>query len=159
MSQPLLGEYVDPNQEMASLRRKIQNLEDTVADLREQLQVSQQQGKASVRVLQSLRHQLGGLYGALKMVFGELDSVDTNSEQVEAGTSSRASAAWDRWIQQLGGNRSSVLKALLEHGEMTRVQLRVASQVPDGSLNGVTSELFKMGLINRGGGKYSLKQL
>lgn len=163
-SRPLLGEYMgeEPSRpdEAAKLRKRIAELEAEVSDLRIQVRARGDRLAACEHPMRMLRKELSPLRNAINAIFGELDAAGINEESVRpVAPSSAKSAVWDRWMNQLGGNRAAVLKALLEHGEMSRVQLRVASAVPDGSLNSVTSELHKLGLINRGGGKYSLKEL
>jgi hypothetical protein len=160
MAQPFLAEQSGTD-EVTRLRREIAGLEQELRDAKDGEEMAKQASSDALQVIRALRESpLAQVHKVLKMLFGEISRVDAGEvtpPQVE--TTSRANSVWDKWIQKLGGNRGAILKSLLEHGEMTRVQLRVASQVPEGSLNGITSELYKMGLINRAGGKYSLKQL
>lgn len=159
-SRPLLGEYVPPD-DTDELRRKNFKLEEELRQTRVELTKALKASDKFVLPMRHLRKVLNPLYRALREIYeeGELESVGPDRDDPSVAVAPRASAVWERWMNQLGGNRAAVLKALLEHGEMSRVQLRVASAVPDGSLNSVTSELHKLGLINRGGGKYSLKEL
>jgi hypothetical protein len=161
-SRPLLGEYVDPDEEKAALRRKIQHLEGTVADLRESLQVSQEQGRASLHALNALRHQLEPLeplHNALRLVFGELDVAGVGAASSQNGVPQRVASVWESWKQKLGGKQAEFIQALLEHGEMSAVQLKVATHTGTSTVPQVIYKLNQLGLINKNGGKYSLKQL
>jgi hypothetical protein len=150
--------------EAVRLRREIAGLEKELQEARDGETKAKTASADAIHAIRALRKELEPFYNALRMIFGEISRVDAGKagETTAMGTSganSRAQVVYEKWISQLGGNRAAIIKALLEHGQMTRQQLRVASSVPDGSLNPATSELYKLGLINRGGGKYSLKEL
>lgn len=162
-SRPLLGEFAGQQpDETITLRKRISQLE---ADLRESKHVIQRLEVAladTERPLKSLRRMLSPFRSVILAIFNELDAAGiSESAPAESAPAVRLakSAVWDRWMNQLGGNRATMIRTLLEHGEMTRTQLRVASGIADGSLNSVATELVRLGLINRGGGKYSLKEL
>lgn len=69
------------------------------------------------------------------------------------------SGIWEKWKAQLPGKRAEAIQALLDHGELTIPQLRVAIHCGQQTAYDVTSALNKLGLINKNGGKYSLKKL
>ena len=104
-----------------------------------------------------LRKELSGLYQALRAIFGEMDAAGV------AGTPSSVppttSAIWESWKEQLPGAPAKLIDALLIHGEMNAVQLRVAMHCHINTVYETTAKMQKMGLLNKNGGKYSLKEL
>jgi hypothetical protein len=146
--------------EAVRLRREIAGLEKELQEARDGETKAKAAAADSIHAIRALRKATEPFYNALRMIFGEISRVDAGKiEETHNSSPTRANTVYEKWIAQLGGNRAAIIRALLEHGEMTRQQLRVSSGVPDGSINQTTSELYKLGLINRGGGKYSLKEL
>jgi len=156
---PLLEAWVEPD-DSAELRRKIARLEEGLHHCQTQLENTKRDFSAAQRSLATLRHQLQPLYNALRMVFGELDAAGVDSVTPTAsGPSARVAGVWESWKTKLGGKQAEFIQALLEHGEMTAVQLKVATHTGTSTVPQVIYKLNHLGLINKNGGKYSLKEL
>lgn len=137
------------NQENTALRSEI-------AHLKAELHGSEVRCERAVR---NLRRYLQPLYAALQAVFGEMDSAFPDDESPSLRVNTKAASVWESWKQKLGGKKSEVIQALLDHGEMNVAQLRVATHSGQQTVYDVTSALFRLGLLNKNGGRYSLKQL
>ena len=163
---PLLGqgELVD--------ERPVRNLEREISVLHAKLREAQaandrlvEQADEAQRVLRPIRRQLEPFFNALQVLFGQLDAAGVEIAGRDApGAStppvnSRAAAVWESWKRKLGGKAAEIISALLEHGEMSVEQLRVATHSGRQTIYEVTSRLNKLGLINKNGGRYSLKEL
>lgn len=113
-----------------------------------------------------LRTQLTPLYRALQVLFGHMEAAGVTASDPVVPTSGRPptgnqkhAAVWESWKQKLGPTAAKFIDALLLHEEMTVTQLRIACQCGQQTVYDTASKMSKAGLINRNGGKYSLKQL
>jgi len=115
----------------------------------------------SARALSALRKQLAPLYQALQAVFGELDAASINDGPVATPTSSdpRVSAVWQSWKSRLGEGPAKVIDALVLHGDLNTQQLAIATGYHRTSISKLIYTLNKAGLLNKSGGRFSLKQL
>jgi len=117
------------------------------------------------RALSMLRTQLGPLYRALQAVFGELDAAGvTEDRRPEPGDAPPAApaknvAVWEAWKQRMPPAVGKVIDALLLHGELNQVQIKVAARIGSSTVTDAVYKLNKAGLINKNGGRVSLKQL
>jgi len=157
MPQPLLLEGQVEPEEVGKLRRTIKHLESDLADAQVALQNERRQSAKSKRALGVLRGQLEPLYQALQGIFGELTDVEVSIDT--KGRSSRVDAAWETWTRKLPGKQSEFIKAMLEHGEMSVEQLRVTTHSAKQTVYETIHKLNRLGLINKNGGKFSLKEL
>jgi hypothetical protein len=166
---PMLeGETVDTGAEVRRLKDQIEQLESDLAVAKaEAARVKAQCDRA----LRNLRHQLSPLHMALKDVFGELDAsgvtddapAETGGAQFQGGPTpgqdSRVAKVWESWKQKLGEGPAKVIDALLMHGEMNTQQLAIVTGYHRTTVPGFIYKLNKAGLLNKSGGKFSLKQL
>lgn len=143
----------------------VDNRDQVIEALRNQLRdQSQELSEAHLKIRQietgakELRTVLNPLYQALRHIFGEIDSMGV-SEGSGTAVNSRVSAAWDQWKQKLGGQPAKAIDILMVHGAVTQTQLRVLIGCANGSIAGIVCVLNKAGLINKNGGKISLKEL
>lgn len=144
--------------------RIIRSLEHENGDLKEQLRNAQAElaiaRNANGAAVSRLRALLSPLYQGLQQVFGEMSAFDDvpisngNSQQ-----SNKKLAVWESWKQKLPGKRAEFIQALLDHGEMTSAQLKVATHSGTSTVPAVVCELKALGLIQKNGSKYSLKEL
>ncbi len=117
------------------------------------------------RALGSLRRQLQPLYRALQSVFSELDAAGVDYESASAAASGaprtdhRTMAVWESWKSKLPAGCGKVIDALLLHGDMNTQQLAIAVQMHRTSIPKLIHTLNKAGLINKNGGRFSLKPL
>lgn len=116
-------------------------------------------GEDSTRALAALRKQLSPLYRALQAVFGELDAAGIGDTAPVGNGDPRVSAVWDSWKSRMGGSYAKVIDALLTHGELNTQQLSVVVGLHRTTIPALIHKLNKNGLINKNGGKFSLKPL
>ena len=114
----------------------------------------------ATRAMSSLRRQLSPLYRALQGVFGELDAAGiADAAQPNGPTNTRTAAVWEAWKKRLGGKPAELIDALLLHGDMDSAQIAIAIQCHKNSVPQIVYKLNKAGLLNKNGGRFSLKQL
>ena len=140
-----------------------EELRDKILQLRHELQVGEREREKLWGQVQRLeaalirvRRQLQPLYTALSTLFGDLPE---SNEPEERQPRHSTEGVWGKWKQKLPGKPAEIIQALLEHGEMSVAQIRVAAHCGQQTVYDVTSKLNKLGLLNKNGGKYSLKQL
>lgn len=144
--------------ECDTLRRKLARAEEERDDLYDELQKSKDQSVAAHRALMALRKVLQPTFNGLRAVFGELDAAGIGEGEITTANP-KAHGVWESWKQKLGGKSAETIQALLEHGEMNVAQLRVATHSAQQTVYDTMFKLNKLGLINRNGGRYSLKSL
>jgi len=167
MAQPLLGEYVDgtsaDNRDniVPELRRQIRELEQDLMGANHQIQALERENSLMRNAMTVLRRKLDPFRVVIAAIFGELDVIPVDEAVMVSAppVDDRKRAVWESWKQKLGGKPADLIDALLVHGEMNAVQLRVAMRCHINSVYEATAKLQKMGLLNKSGGKYSLKQL
>lgn len=169
MAQPMLldqggsvARHIDAD-EMSRLRQDNDELREENALLKAELAALRGRSERAVR---GLRQILLPLHTALKEVFGEMDiAAPEQARQESSGTSTapdvdpRKRAVWDSWKQKLGGSAAKVIDALLLHGEMNTQQLAIAVGLHRTTIPAIIYRLNQAGLINKNGGRFSLKQL
>lgn len=141
------------------LKAEIRELRGQLADARAD---ANQARRDATRALSALRQQLAPLYRALQGVFGELDAVLVDDAPVAAasnGHDPRVAAVWDAWKSRLGDGPAKVINALLLHGEMNTQQLAIACGASRRTIPAWIFRLKTAGLINKNGGRFSLKHL
>ena len=144
-------------QTIESLRRDNYMLGCQVEELREQLRQEKLKAVSVGRGVTQLREILSPMFNGLKMVFGEIDAMGV--VDAPSAPDSRVAAIWSDWKQKFPGHPSRAIDALLLHGSMTQGQLRIAVGCATGTISNVVSILNRAGLINKNGGKISLKEL
>jgi hypothetical protein len=144
---------------------RIAALEDEVRDLKNELKhalaETAQAKRESSRALAALRRQLSPLYRALQEVFGELDAagIEDAGSSGSAAANPRTSAVWESWKSRMPGGPAKIIDALLLHSEMNTQQLAIATGVHRNSIPAMIYKLNKAGLLNKNGGRFSLKAL
>lgn len=143
--------------ECDTLRRKLERAEEERDNLYDALQRAKDQSAAANRAIGGLRKILQPMFNGLRAVFGELDAADIEGSGETSNPKSHG--VWESWKQKLGGKSALTIQALLEHGEMNVAQIRVATHSAQQTVYETMSKLHKLGLINKNGGRYSLKTL
>lgn len=150
---------------------RIADLEREVARLKRDLRTAQADADnardTADHALSALRRQLTPLYRALQGVFGELDAAGVSDEPQSPTThaghappnSDRMRSVWESWKSKLGKGEGRVIDALLTHGELNTTQLSIATGDHRNNIPSFIYKLNKAGLINKNGGKFSLKSL
>lgn len=144
-----------PQGVVESLQRELYQRNQQLAEAQEELRLERQKTAAIEQGVSQLRDILFPLHNGLKKMFGELDAMGGSA----TAATPRVSAAWEQWKQKLSGHPAKAIDALMVHGAMTQTQLRILIGCANGSIAGVVCTLNKAGLINKSGGKISLKEL
>jgi hypothetical protein len=153
MSQLLLeGKVDDRDLIIDGLRRR-------VAQLEEELQAERSKANSVEAGAMQLRAALNPLYTALRRIYGQMDEMGIEDAPPTTKGPRRASEAWESWKQKLGGKPAQAIDTLLLHGEMNAPQLRIHLQCGRDYVYNVISILHKANLINKNGGRISLKEL
>lgn len=149
-----------PRDRVAELTRENESLKAEIRELRNQLAREQERSGAVEEGAFRLRGALSPLYIALQQVFGDLDAMGIEEGAGKQSAPATAkSAVWESWKQKLGGKVAQAIDVLALHGEMNAKQLRLHLQCGNDYIYNVISKLHTNGLINKNGGKISLKQL
>lgn len=145
----LEGEYVDITPDGPA---------ETIKELRRQLLEMSVAQKEYGLAIASLRSQLKPLYHALQQIFGDIAAFD---DPGSAGTNgdSRIDAVWRAWKEKLPGAPAKIIDALRTHGELSTQQLAIACRIGKTTVTDSVYKLNRAGLINKAGGRFSLKQL
>jgi hypothetical protein len=144
--------------EAESLRNRLNDATRKLSETEELLRQERFKMAQIERGVQELRLVLSPLYQALQHVFGEIDTIGVSGSS-SSDMDPRKAAIWQSWKQKMPGIPAKFIDALLLHGALTQSQLRLHAQCAMGSVAGVVSQLYKAGLINKNGGKISLKEL
>lgn len=161
---PIIDIDGDPRDDkIDALERQVAKLRGELSDTRHELQRVKED---SNRALTGVRQQLSPLYRALQRLFGELDDAGVADVPLGAPTpastppvNSRATAVWESWKSKLGTGPARIIDALLLHGEMTAKQLKIACACRQNSIYEWMVKLNKAGIVNKNGGRFSLKEL
>jgi hypothetical protein len=164
MPTPLLEGNVDTrDQEITRLRGQVEDLENDLAISRAETKRATQ---SASRAVARLRQILTPLYAGLKELFGEMDASGLIDTATAAPTGSPAPAddrkvkVWEAWKNKLPGQASKLIDAMLTHGDCDVEQFVVITGCARRQTTyDAIHKLNKLGLINKNGGKYSLKEL
>lgn len=132
----------------------IAGLREQLRQAREELAAERSKGSGVEEGVAQLRAALLPLKDGLDRIFGILPA-----SELPSVASPRKSAAWESWKSKLGGKAAEAIDVLMLHGEMNAVQLRLHLQCGKDYVYNVISQLHKAQLINKNGGKISLKEL
>lgn len=156
MPQLLLeGEVDNRDSVIDQLREENETLRGQVIELRAKVSLAERTNKAAVS---KLRHQLEPLYRALQQVFGEIEVIAPAGGSAVLADS-KVGAVWESWKSRLGQTTAKVIEALLTHGDLGTQQLAIITGLHRTTIPQAIYKLNKAGLINKNGGKFSLKQL
>jgi hypothetical protein len=166
MTRLLEGHIVDASDaeadDVESLRSEVRRLTAALSKAQLEARQARQESHSVQQALAALKKQLSPLYRALQLVFGELEGVDVDEGSfgtAPSGASPRVTAVWESWKSKLGGGCAKVIDALLLHGDLNTQQLSVATGYHRTSIPAFIFKLNKNGLLEKNGGRFSLKQL
>ena len=151
----------DLRQQVESLQRELYKRNQQLNEVEEALRQERLKSAALERGVSRLKQALSPVYDGLRMIFGEIDAMGVGDAGVAAtsGMDPRKAAVWEDWKRKMPGIPARFIDALMLHGELTQTQLRLHAKCAQGSVAGVVSQLWKAGLINKNGGRISLKEL
>lgn len=149
---------IDPRDRIiADLRTENERLKQDLATARQDVSDERVRSTGIERGVSQLREILSPLYAGLGSVFGELESMGV--EAATATPTARTSAVWESWKAKLSGTAAKAIDALLLHGSMTAEQLRIHLGCATRTCYNIIGELNRAKLIDKNGGRISLKQL
>jgi hypothetical protein len=154
----VLNALPDPQSQVASLQRALNEKNLRIAELELELQEERMNNAASRASVEALRNTLMPLYQALQRVYGHIDAMGVNSNGAAPANDSTRKV-WESWKQKLGGKTSQAIDVLLMHGPMTQAQLRIQLGCATRTVTNVVGALNRAALINKANGKISLKEL
>jgi len=150
---------------ITSLQRENRELRQQLAIANQEVKRARAEADEAVSALRPLQRQLTPLYKALQGIFGEIERVAGSDSDESAGGSGRSIdprvlAVWQVWKDRLGGTVAKGIDALLTHRELDTTQLAIAAGVDRSTVTRtIIYRLNQAKLINKSGGRYSLKQL
>ena len=159
---------VDTESELLDLRKKNAALQHQVDDLQLDLQKQRNEVKRAHTALSALQTVLGPLHRSLRMVFGEFEAAGV-PDFGEYKTYTPGAPApsphgpqdtkWQPWIQKFAGTKpAEFIRALLDHGPLTKVQLKSVTRSGSSTVDQTISKLENLGLITKGSdAKWQLK--
>lgn len=151
-------QFDDTDQQIAELRAEVRRLRVALAESEGAVVSAKSYAAQTVQGVAGLRKQLTPLYRALQAVFGEFDALGVSADD-EAGVPRKHSAIWDSWKEKMPGMPARFIQVLLEHGDMNAAQLRIAAKCGNQTVYDTIHKLNKAGLIEKNGGRFSLKKL
>jgi hypothetical protein len=152
-----------PDVDIDDLKRKNLALQRRIDDMELELQKQKNEVKRAVQALTNLRDILQPLHRVMRMVFGEIETVDipdagTPENSSSPKSTSGLSAKWEMLKNKLGGRQAEFIE-LLQHGPMTAKQLGAAAHCDPRTAYNVVNKMKLDGLVDNSGGKFSLKEL
>jgi hypothetical protein len=161
VSLSILSPLPDPNKKLRELESENFRLREQLEEKETELRKERLKTATMERGVGELRTVLTPLYQGLAHIFGEIEVMGVNATTTAAagGPDPRKAAIWADWKQKFPGHPAKAIDALLLHGSMTQGQLRIAVGCATGTISNVVSILNRAGLINKNGGRISLKEL
>lgn len=150
----ILSQPPSSQSQVESLQRELYTRNRQLAEKEEELRLERAKNSGVEVGVRELRGILYPLHQTLKMVFGEIDAMGIGDQ-----VAPRTSAVWDSWKQKMSGTAAKAIDALLLHGSMSAGQLRIHLGCATRTCTNIIGELNRAKLINRDGGKISLKEL
>lgn len=162
---PRLAGVVDNRDDVISKQKqRIAELEQENAAMRQDNDELRSRQKAIEQGCQDLRGILFPLRKAVNLVFGEFDQLGVGDRLVSPADSQGAMPdskrqVWEQWKERYPGIPARIIDALLIHGELNTTQLSIVVKCHHTNVPKAIYKLNKAGLINKNGGKFSLKQI
>ena len=149
--------------ELEKLLRENHDLKRQLKDEREQSQEAirdaRKQSLQAVRAQAKLKQVLSPIYQAFQMIFDELEDVEADTGGSGFVAVPQSVEKWEIWKRKLPGKPAEFIQALLEHGELNSAQLKSLTHSGTSTVPQIIYKLNSLGLINKNGGRYSLKQI
>jgi hypothetical protein len=127
---------------------RMRDLEKRVAELEHDR--PQIERDAVMKLLNLLAHALR------HVASGQMDMSEVPTSSVAAP---QFDPRWEAWKQKLGAGTAParVIDAILNHGPLSRTQLRAAGELGWSTLDAATARLKNLGLIEKVGDRWNLK--
>lgn len=149
-----------PKDRVAELQRENESLRDQIRELKIKLVRMEEQTSGVEEGVSRIKSALSPLYTGLQQIFGDIEAMAIQEQPSSPESPApRNKAVWDSWKHKLGGKTGDAIDILHLHGAMNAVQLRMHLKCGKDYVYQVVHQLNKAGLINKNGGKISLKEL
>lgn len=158
----LEGEVVEPCADCARLRELNRHLNDELAAIQRENDDLKKRVSVAGAPVARLREKLDPFYKLLQSIFGDIDAIGPDPSPVVAGGSVplKSSPIWDSWKNRMAGAPAKIIDALLLHADASVEQLVVLTQITrKKTIYDAIARMNKAGIINKNGGRFSLKQL
>lgn len=142
----------------------IAQLEEDNARLTRELITAKAEAKsaltANARAVAGLRKGLAPIFYPLKALFGEMEALgfDPSMSDISIPNGAAKNDKWELWKKKLGGKQAEFIAAMQEHGEMTVQQFKVSTRSGSSTIPQIIYKLNKLGLIQKNGNRYSLRE-
>jgi hypothetical protein len=128
-----------------------------IEDLQHQLAEARKKALDRQVVLVEVQNKLLPFYNLLRAIFGDLKAADLQTATEPLRSHDHAREKWVSWKQKMPGKPAEFIDLLLLHGEMTAAQLKAAAHCSSDTVYQVIYKLNAAQLINKNGGRFSLK--
>jgi hypothetical protein len=154
----VLNTLPDPQSQIASLQRALQEKTQRIAELEQELLRERNKNRGMESGAEQLRTILRPLYNALGMIYGQIEDMGISSNGA-APVSGEDERVWTSWKQKLGGKTGEAIDVLRMHGAMTYTQLRLQLHCATRTVTNIVGALHRAGLITKADGKITLREL
>ena len=157
----ILSPLPDQTKRLRELETETRQLREQLEDKEDELRRERRKTATMEQGIARLREALTPVYSGLQMIFGEIEATGVTSSSASAASSpdSRITAVWESWKSRLGEGPAKIIDALLLHREMSTPQLAIATGYHRTSIPAIIYKLNKAGLLNKNGGRFSLKEI
>jgi hypothetical protein len=162
MSLSILSPLPDQTKRLRELEAENRSIREQLEDKEDELRRERRKTATMEQGVTRLREALTPVYSGLQLIFGEIEATGvtgSSGSSTAAAPDSRVTAVWESWKSKLGEGPSKIIDALLLHREMNTQQLAIATQYHRTSIPAFIHKLNKAGLLNKSGGRFSLKEL
>ena len=137
-------------------------LRTNIGKLRAELDETRVERDRMSRAIVALQHSLRSQYMALRAIFGEIEAAGVEDAPPHSSGVTPAAPQfdprWEAWKQKFAGTKkAAVIDALLNHGSMSRAQLRAATNSGWSTIDKALAQLSGIDIIRKSGDKWSLK--
>ena len=145
-----------PDEDYRILQRRVEQLEDELAQEKLRTQEARNQSVRVHRAQARLKQQLSPLYQAIRGIMEDLPEEDVN---VSVDSSMQPRDKWEIQKRLFPGKPSEIIDLLLIRSNMSTKELATANRSDPRTITKAIFTLNNAGLIEKNGGRFSLKQL
>jgi hypothetical protein len=151
----LLGEGSQAD-EVTRLKREIAGLEQELEDAKAEAKSAKQAAADSVQAIRALRKALDPFHTAIGMIYGEISRLDAGEVDIEVNG---RDVRWEHIKQKFPGKPAEIIELLLIHKNLSTGQLAAMAKADPRTITRAIFVLNKAQLLDKNGGKFSLKSL
>lgn len=160
---PMTSEEADDlRRQLGQKERLVESLERDLRDAQQETKDERDRSANAKKALAAVRHQLQPLFTSLRLLFGELDTVDIPDSFVGGKPATGApqnNSVWESQKRRFPGRPADIIDALLERPGMTTQALATTLRADVRTISRNIFVLNKAGLIEKNGSQFFLKEL